>query len=1271
MRLIDRADLENWAHRYEAKGQFPLIVKRLISEVINPSKLRFPSGSGIWLPGFDGEVVNSEDNRFVPLGQSVWELGTESNPRSKAQKDFDNRSKIKPGDDKTENIPHVDRSQSTFVFVTPYYWAEKDEWVTERKNDNIWKDVEVIDAIDLVDWLEVAPATYIKFASELGIAPDEGWHSPDQAWEEWRYLTEWPVSEELVVTGREEQKKEVLRRIIEDPNTLVIRGDSPREAWGFALAAIRLHTPQEEQFSLQSRTIVADDEKVALRLAGQKNVKDHIIILKQATGQVSGFLKSKGCSLIVPLGNEPTQGQNHIILARPSHHEFATALGKMGLPEDQAVRLSRECGRSITILQRLHPHANAQRPQWADDENVTQLLPAVLAGRWNDQSEADKKILCQLAGVAEYAIVENRLKYFLRVDEPPLQKVGGMWTLTAPVDAFQLTAWRLTSDDLLRFKDAFRTVFGELDPKVEMPLDDWIYQDVQGGHGYSGWLRSGLAETLLLIAEIGANAQLDCKPSPSAYVDAVVRELPGLNDDWRVLASIRDQYPKLIEAAPTPFLDSLERLLEAKPDDVRRLFAEGRIGFANPMHTGLLWGLEILAWNPKLLSRVALILSRLASIDPGGRWANRPINSLADIFLWWHPGTNATIDQRLAVIDLILEKFPEVGWSLLAKLLPGGMSATSGTAKPRWQDIDDLPEESRSRHGQAKYASSIVDRALNSLNTDPDRWNTLLRMFGALSPAQQEKAVALLSDIAEGSTSIDLKVTLWQILRDFIYRHRTYEDAAWTVNTGIVDRLETLLPKLAPLDPIERNRWLFDDWAPELPSGERDMEQRRKHVEELRKEAVKEILSTKQLDGVIELGTSCKYPGFVASVIVPLMNDVVETLKLVQQAVSVGEGGVILASHISGRALEIHGEKWRELIIKESRIENWTPKIGASLLIWWPDNKQTWDDAASMGVSSEFWQSKPIFEVRGTPEEQAYQIDKVIEVGRAAQIIGHAAYWGKGTPADALLRLFDAAMNELYQMKTADEVNRTGLHSHYLREFLNELRSRSDLSPIELARREYRALPILGPLDAKGLTLHEFMAKDPNFFVDVICDVYRPASRDKDQDIEPTPEARAKAEIGYTLLHGMIQIPGRREGNQIDLKALSEWINNARQKATDMDRGDVADVHIGQILAHSPEDPEDEAWPHRVVRTAIESLKAEKIERGLMIERFNMRGTYSKQLFEGGNQERALASQYLAWAETSRPRWPRMAHVLELIAKDWEADAHREDINAEQDKMDN
>lgn len=1270
MRLIETSHLKMWAASKQSETRFPYIVKSLICAAIQPEDLRMPSGDAVWVPGYDGEIVNREENRFVPMGLSVWELGTDTDFKGKATRDYRKRTEDKPDDGKKRKVAsQIDRSQVTFVFVTPHIWSDKNDkeaWVTERKRQGVWKDVVVIDGIELQDWLETAPAISLQLANEIGIVLAEGLQYADLAWSEWSYLTDPPISEDLVVAGREEQEKELIARLSSPSSIFTIRGDSPREAWGFTLAAVRRVSSEEERYNLHARMIVAENEDA---LRGLRHLNNHIVILKQAKRQISGSLASQGCHIVVPVGNDAHSTRNAIMLTHPTHRQFVEALATMRLQEDEAERIGRSCGRSITILQRLHAQANFERPRWSDSDTVGQLLPALLAGRWNNRSVSDQSILCQLAGASDYVDVENQLQQFLLVEEPPLRKIDEMWMLIAPVDAFQLIACRLTKANLDRFSQAFREVFSRIDPKVEKPPDEWIYLDIKGEKGHSDWLRSGLAEALLLIAERGVNAKVVCISSPRAFADEVVRGLPGLNDDWRVLASLRDQFARLMEAAPSPLLDSLERLLEAKPNDVQRLFAEGGLLGGGAMHTGLLWGLETLAWSPEYLPRVGLILAHLARLDPGGRMLNRPINSLREIFLWWHPGTHASRDQKLAAIDLILARAPDVGWSLLAALLPDTRQSIShGTAKPRWADIGDLPEDMFTRNGQIRYASAIVDRALTHVGSDSERWRAILDSLQMISESQQQKAQDLLETVARSAIPADEKIILWEMLRDFTYRHRTFQEANWALPGELLDRLEAVLPYLAPADLIERYRWLFEEWLPEVPSGEEDIDRRKSQTEELRRQAISEILATQGLGGLVRLGTICKFPGFVAVAAVSLLTDLDAVRDLVQQAIAVGEAGLVLASQISGRAQELLGEVWVEAVRQEARSGAWTPVVIASLLVWWPDSRQTWEEAEALGVADEYWRRKRVALIDGTPEEQAYQIERLIECGRAAEAFDRTALQSEGVPTEALVHLFDATFDTLAKADTAEEVRRLGLTAHDIWAFLEALRKRADLPREEVARREYTALPLLSPRDARGFALHDFMATEPDFFVSVICDAFRPAHRDKSQDVDPTPEAEARARTAYTLLKSMHLIPGQLDGARIDEEVLVQWISTVRIKATEVDRAAIADLTIGEILAHSTDAPEDNGWPHQVVRNVIERLSAEDIDRGLIIERHNMRGTYSKALYEGGNQERLLAQQYRGWAAISRARWPRMARVLDMIAEGWEEHARREDQHAEQDK---
>ncbi|HZM25305.1 MAG TPA: hypothetical protein VFC02_26380, partial [Anaerolineales bacterium] len=88
-------------------------------------------------------------------------------------------------------------------------------------------------------------------------------------------------------------------------------------------------------------------------------------------------------------------------------------------------------------------------------------------------------------------------------------------------------------------------------------------------------------------------------------------------------------------------------------------------------------------------------------------------------------------------------------------------------------------------------------------------WRPLLDSLRAVSTVQRDKAVAQLYDNAQDRVPADVRAGLWDILRDFIYKHRTFSHAHWALPADVLDRLEAILGRLVPDDPVERHRLII------------------------------------------------------------------------------------------------------------------------------------------------------------------------------------------------------------------------------------------------------------------------------------------------------------------------------------------------------------------------------------------------------------------------------------------------------------------------------
>lgn len=144
-------------------------------------------------------------------------------------------------------------------------------------------------------------------------------------------------------------------------------------------------------------------------------------------------------------------------------------------------------------------------------------------------------------------------------------------------------------------------------------------------------------------------------------------------------------------------------------------------------------------------------------------------------------------------------------------------------------------------------------------------------------------------------------------------------------------------------------------------------------------------------------------------------------------------------------------------------------------------------------------------------------------------------------------------------------------------------------------------------------------------------------------------------------------IPGL-SGSTLDEGILAAWVRRAQELLRDADIEDVGIQYVGRLLAHCPADPDDGAWPATALRNLIDDLTSEHLEIGIGMERYSMRGAYSKGLYDGGADERELARLTRSWSEACAA-WPRTADLLMRIAADWDRHADREDTEARQRKM--
>jgi len=971
-----------------------------------------------------------------------------------------------------------------------------------------------------------------------------------------------------------------------------------------------------------------------------------------------------GHHVILPLGRADSAAATTISIPRLPREEVEKYLISHEYTEDQARKLALTEYRSFTSFRRqLAISPEVQQPEWILPEHARSLLPALLAGMWNDSHEGDKNAIEQLTEEPYDQFREILLRWSNESD-PPVSHVGDNWYIVSKEDAWSLLSHYLVKSDIERFSNVVLDVLGSPDPKFDLPSDQrWMASALGSPPRYSRLLFEELADTLALMGAFGS-MPLPLSGIPIRdYVTGIIRQiLERANSNWRIWASLSNSLPLLAEGAPNVFLTSLESDLNRDQPILLNFFYDKGNGIFNfPLNTGILWALETLAWNPDLFSHSVLILARLAQLNPEGMENNKPMDTLRDIFLIWNPQTMASSVQRFQVIDTLRQHMPEVAWGLLNRLLPEPHSVGRYTHKPRWQDWAIEPLKSITYGEIFSGTHEVITRMLNDVGNDGYRWKNIIKALPKLPKNDFEEILSILNELDIGKFEVADQTVIVNALRDIISRHRSFSDASWALPTETIDHIDEIYQRFIPEDPIAKYSYLYDD-RPNLPKGyEKDHDKYQEALEKARRDAIYEIHERVDLTLLLDSLGEFNRPrelGITFGLTELLEEDEDKILKS------------LLASEITSKAEFARGfvfgrigsrdRDWAERKIADLSSEL-TPEQCADFFICLPFDERTWDLVENSGsdVDRFYWRNiQPYKKFNRAGYERATR--KLLNYNRPfTSIVLLDLNIERGDPFD--VDLVSEAFERSLQTPLTDDPQ-LAYFTYNVVELLDKLTITSEVDESRIARIEWGYLPIIKQHDRTPKLLTLELSRNPVFFVDVIKMVYFPKS---EEGQEISENERTRASLGHELLDSFKKIPGFEDDGSINVEFLTEWMRIARELTSKYGLGEIGDEIIGQILSNSPYG-ENGIWPHPIICDIIQNVTSISLERGFDVGVFNSRSVFTRRQKEGGTQERKLADQYEGYAQKIQDRWPRVGTMLRRIANNYRELASREDERSEQ-----
>lgn len=886
---------------------------------------------------------------------------------------------------------------------------------------------------------------------------------------------------------------------------------------------------------------------------------------------------------------------------------------------------------------------------WGDHSFANEILAATLIGEWNEKYPDDKEIISQFVG-EDYDCWIAKIREVLQSEESIFTFADSVWEVKNRKQLLELLSPRIFDNNLDSLKQTIIKVLSELDPQFELPKGKRYIANIYGkAPKYSSSLRKGLAEGLTLTG-FCSNLLINCSENKGEIISALtIREVFN-NADWILWASISDVLPLLAEANPEEFLAVCESTLERSPCPFEILFTQEESGiFGRNYLTGLLWALEALAWKEEYLVRVTLVLGGLAEFDPGGNWANRPINSLSTIFLPWYPQTTASVEKRKVAIQTLNNEAPDIAWKLILKLLPSWSQTTTGSNKPVWRDY--IPNDWAEGTTVGEYNNQLQIYADFAAEISKNNISYLIDLVEYLNkvPSQAfDKIIGNISSEAILALSEDARLPLWNELIKYTKKNEKHADADWALDALLLSRVKEVAKKVEPKNPTNLYYPLFNEYDYILYESDEEWSIQTEHLNERRQQAIKAILDYGGIDAVIELTQMVERPDvvgcFLGMVVEKNFDEGILPELLLNEDRKISE---FAYAYVESKQRTL-GWEWVDRI----NFKDWTISQVAAFFAALPFNLDTWQRVNKKLHNDEkdYWQKVYVSPYRSA--ELDYAIDKLIEYNRPKAAIDciYRQIYDKEpfNENKASLALFGAI--------TSKE-NMRDIDSYHFLKVISALQESKNVDEDMIRGIEWSYLPLIlsgDNNDVRPKFLEIKLSTEPQFFCEVISKCYRPKNN-TESEYRQSDSEKTIAENAWRLLHNWHTPPGVQDDGSIDSNLFNDWLEDVKKISIESGHIEVALTYVGHVLYYCPADHSG-FWINKNIAYILNQKDSDLLRNGLYTETINSRGMHS--IDPTGKPEIELAVKYRERAEeTENAGYQRLALTFRKLAASYEREA--------------
>lgn len=522
------------------EGLFPELVKRLIRESLNNNVYtHFPSNDDIFTPGWDGFIYNNQiDHKYVPKGDSIYEFGANTDSGkgiSKIKSDYDKR--------KTDSTFDEKNKYSYIALTTSVLNStSKQKFSNDANKEKVFKNVIVLDAIDITDWLEEHIDICLWFLEQYGEKLDDyDITSLESEWGRLSACTTPYLPHSLFTVGNQRNALRLIESI-QDKTNKIITISSKYYGRDFA-------------FSFGIATLFS---------CNYQDLKERVIVVNSQAGMnyISAFCEGKivlvnyNCfddRFASNLNNTyvffDTLFDGDIELDLIEQREFEAEIEKLGYSSSDSYRISYTVDYNVLALRRLLTKIPTLKiPLWSKNNDKNELIPLLLLGEIDMSYKGDIEFLSAIIGDNVDSYTE-KLNIWSEMNQSPILKYEGIYRICSRKECFDFLQIDIFSSKLKRLEDFFLDVMSDVNDRID--ADDRV---LTNGSTYK-WRRR-LLENIIDGFIILCGKSKRNQSHFDLLIDHVFEKLP---ENYKLSLTISPLFYRLAEISPKSFIKYIEK----------------------------------------------------------------------------------------------------------------------------------------------------------------------------------------------------------------------------------------------------------------------------------------------------------------------------------------------------------------------------------------------------------------------------------------------------------------------------------------------------------------------------------------------------------------------------------------------------------------------------------------------------------------------------------------------------------------------------------------